>query len=64
MPTTPAARSTKTTAPRSPRRQRRGFGRLQQRDSGRWQAAYVNGIVLYCAPATFPTKGMAEGVAG
>ena len=61
MPTTPAARSTKTTAPRSPRRQRRGFGRLQQRDSGRWQAAYVNGIVLYRAPATFPTKGMAEG---
>lgn len=41
-----------TTAARS----RRGFGRLRQRGSGRWQASYLHHGALHYAPATFPTK--------
>lgn len=41
-----------TTATRS----RRGFGRLRQRGSGRWQASYLHHGALHYAPATFPTK--------
>lgn len=39
------------------RRSRRGFGRLRQRGSGRWQASYLHHGQLHYAPATFPTKG-------
>lgn len=37
-------------------RSRRGFGRLRQRGSGRWQASYPHQGQLHYAPATFPTK--------
>lgn len=37
-------------------RTRRGFGRLRQRVSGRWQASYLHHGQLHYAPATFPTK--------
>jgi integrase len=40
-------------------RTRRAFGRLRQRDSGRWQAAYTHRGVVYAAAATFPTKSSA-----
>jgi integrase len=47
--------------PRQPagERTRRAFGRLRQRDSGRWQAAYTHRGVVYAAAATFPTKSSA-----
>lgn len=43
------------------RRERRSFGRIRQRSSGRWQAAYTgpDGIV-YPAPTTFAAKIDAE----
>lgn len=37
-------------------RTRRGFGRLRQRSSGRWQASYIHRGALHYAAATFPTK--------
>lgn len=40
-------------------RTRRQFGRLRQRDSGRWQASYLHRGVVYPALATFPTKASA-----
>lgn len=40
-------------------RTRRQFGRLRQRDSGRWQASYLHRGVVYTALATFPTKASA-----
>lgn len=44
------------------RRTRRGFGRLRQLPSGRWQAAYTGpDAVLYKHPTTFPTEDAARG---
>lgn len=40
-------------------RTRRQFGRLRQRASGRWQAAYLHNGAVYNALATFPTKSSA-----
>ena len=40
-------------------RTRRQFGRLRQRDSGRWQASYLHNGAVYPALATFPTKASA-----
>ncbi|KZS75912.1 integrase [Mycobacterium kansasii] len=42
--------------PATATRSRRGFGRLRQRGSGRWQASYLHHGALHYAPATFPTK--------
>ncbi|MDV6309700.1 site-specific integrase [Gordonia amicalis] len=42
--------------PATATRSRRGFGRLRQRGSGRWQASYLHHGQLHYAPATFPTK--------
>lgn len=42
--------------PAAATRSRRGFGRLRQRGSGRWQASYLHHGALHYAPATFPTK--------
>jgi integrase len=43
-------------------RGRRGFGRLRQLPSGRWQAAYVGpDTKLHSAPRTYATEGDAEG---
>jgi integrase len=52
---------TRTKPPTKPsgERTRRAFGRLRQRDSGRWQASYVHRGVVYAALATFPTKASA-----
>lgn len=46
----------RTTAATSTTRTRRGFGRLRQRGSGRWQAGYLHRGQLHWAPATFPNK--------
>ena len=45
------------------KRTKRGFGRLRELPSGRWQAAYVDpkGVDVYKAPATFAAKIDAEG---
>lgn len=40
-------------------RTRRQFGRLRQRDSGRYQASYLHNGQVFNAPATFPTKASA-----
>ncbi len=37
-------------------RNRRGFGRLRKRGSGRWQAGYLHHGKLHWAPATFANK--------
>ncbi|HRD10506.1 MAG TPA: site-specific integrase [Mycobacterium sp.] len=43
-------------------RKKRGFGRLRQLPSGRWQAAYVGpDAKLHQAPRTYSTEGEAEG---
>lgn len=43
-------------------RKKRGFGRLRQLPSGRWQAAYVGpDTKLHQAPRTYATEGEAEG---
>ncbi len=42
-----------------PRRARRGFGRLRQRDSGRWYASYLHVGALHRAPVSFPSKDAA-----
>lgn len=43
-------------------RTKRGFGRLRELPSGRWQAAYLGpDSILYKAPATFAAKVDAEG---
>src|SRR5262245_2131585 len=56
MPRTKASR----TAPKT--RDRRGFGRIEQRGSGRWRAAYTGPDKrLYRAPETFAAKVDAEG---
>ncbi len=47
---------TKKTAAANTTRTRRGFGRLRQRGSNRWQASYLHNGHLHYAPATFPTK--------
>ena len=46
----------KTTKASPAKRDRRSFGRLRQRGSGRWQASYLHHGRLHYAPATFPTK--------
>ena len=46
----------KKTAAAITTRTRRGFGRLRQRGSNRWQASYLHNGNLHYAPATFPTK--------
>ncbi|MGJ6122972.1 site-specific integrase [Mycolicibacterium sp. Y3] len=52
---------TRTKTPTKPvgERTRRQFGRLRQRDSGRWQASYSHNGAVYNALATFPTKASA-----
>lgn len=40
-------------------RTRRGFGRLRQLPSGRWQASYLHQGAVHKAPATFPTENTA-----
>lgn len=40
-------------------RTRRGFGRLRQLPSGRWQASYLHLGAVHKAPATFPTENTA-----
>lgn len=41
-------------------RTRRGFGRLRELPSGRYQATYLHRGVVHKAPATFPTKASGQ----
>lgn len=44
----------------TPTRQRRSFGRIKHRDSGRFTASYLHRGVVHRAPASFPTKTSAS----
>jgi integrase len=50
-------RHTTPSAITAPARSRRSFGRLKQRDSGRWSASYLYRGQRHYAPATFARKG-------